>query len=401
MYKRLLFNTLVKYLPEKHILLIIGARQTGKTTLMHQLIAELKQRNENTFFLTMEDQRIRAELDQHPENLFLVLPPINNKVRNYIFIDEVQYLSNPSNFLKYHFDLNQDFLKFIVSGSSSFYIDQKFTDSLAGRKRLFELNSLSFNEFLIFKGRNDFADYLDSGTIPLLYKNEIQRMLMEYILYGGYPEVVVSENYEEKKVILDELANSYVKKDALESKLNNPELYFQILQVLAYQAGSLTNVSEIGRDLKTSSQTIENYIKVMKMAFQVTQIHPFSRNISTEIRKMPKTYFNDLGLRNYFVRDFSPLHLRNDNGALFENFVFRLLSDRYDGSDIQFWRTQKMQEVDFVVENKHAFEVKYSPKQVNQKKYEYFTKAYPDINLNFVTFENVLEIMTPMMKVNP
>jgi predicted AAA+ superfamily ATPase len=288
-----------------------------------------------------------------------------------------------------------------VSGSSNFYIDQKFTDSLAGRKRLFELNSLSFKEFLIFKDRNDFADYLNAGTIPLLYKNEMQRMMMEYILYGGYPEVVVSESYDEKKVILDELANSYVKKDALEAKLNNPELYFQILQILAYQSGSLTNVSEIGRDLKTTSQTIENYIKVMKMAFQVTQIHPFSRNIATEIRKMPKTFFNDLGLRNYFARDFSPLHLRNDNGALFENFVFRLLADRYDGSDIQFWRTQKMQEVDFIVENKHAFEVKYSPKQVNQKKYEFFTKAYPDIQFDFITFENVLEIMAPLMKINP
>ena len=368
---------------------------------MHQLIAELQQRKENTFFLTMEDQRIRAELDQHPENLFLVLPPINNKVRNYIFIDEVQYLSNPSNFLKYHFDLNQHFLKFIVSGSSSFYIDQKFTDSLAGRKRLFELNSLSFQEFLIFKDRNDLSGSILSGSVPLLYKNEMQRLMMEYILYGGYPEVVISENYEEKKLILEELANSYVKKDAVEAKLNNPELYFQILQILAFQAGSLTNVSEIGRDLKTSPQLIENYINVMRMAFQVTQIRPFSRNITKEIRKMPKTYFNDLGLRNYFVRDFSPLPLRNDNGALFENFVFRVLLDRYDELDIQFWRTQKMQEVDFVVEQKHAIEVKYSTKQVNPKKYEYFTSTYPEINLDFVTFEDVIQKLSPIMNINP
>ncbi|MEA3445842.1 MAG: ATP-binding protein [Bacteroidota bacterium] len=390
MRKRLLYSTVIDNLKTKHILLIIGARQTGKTTVMNQVRNELKKKKKTTFFLTMEDKKMRKLLDQHPDNLFQIIPPINKKATNFIFIDEIQYLEDPTNFLKYHSDLNKHNLKFIVSGSSSFYIDEKFSDSMAGRKRLFELNSLSFEEFLQFKDREEFVNYLNIGKLPILYEKELQTLMSEYVIYGGYPEVVTSQNIDDKKATLKELANSYIKKDALEANLKNTETYFHLMRILAFQTGSLTNASEIGRDLKISTPTIEKYLNVMRKVFHISTIQPFSGNFSKEIRKMPKTYFNDLGLRNYFVRDFSPLPLRNDIGALFENFIFRRFLDNYDILDIQFWRTQKMQEVDFVIQQKKAFEVKFSEKNIKPKKYEYFQSKYPNINLEFLTFENVL-----------
>jgi predicted AAA+ superfamily ATPase len=263
---------------------------------------------------------------------------------------------------------------------------------MAGRKRLFELNSLSFEEFLLFKNREEFVGYLNTGNLPMLYEKELQTLLSEYIIYGGYPEVVTSPKIEDKKAVLQELANSYIKKDAIEANLRNTEIYFQLMRILAFQTGSLTNTSDIARDLKISPPTIEKYLTVMQKVFHISQIQPFSRNVSKEIRKMPKTYFNDLGLRNHFVRDFSPLPLRNDIGPLFENFIFRRFSDHYDRLDIQFWRTQKMQEVDFVIQQKKAFEVKFSAKKINPKKYEYFQSQYPEINLEFIDFENALAI---------
>ena len=148
---RFIFSKLKSHLTKKPITLLVGARQTGKTTLMYQLMEDLKAAKERTFFLTLEDSKILEQLNHHPEYLFQLIPPLDNTQKNFVFIDEIQYLNNPSNFLKYHYDLYRQNLKFIVSGSSGFYINDKFKDSLAGRKRIFNLPTFSFEEMSIRK----------------------------------------------------------------------------------------------------------------------------------------------------------------------------------------------------------------------------------------------------------
>ncbi len=143
-------------------------------------------------------------LDENPKNLFKLIPPLSDK-RMFLFIDEIQYLKDPSNFLKYHYDLYQNSLKFIVTGSSSFYIDRKFRDSLAGRKRIFELSTLTLAELLHFRGRDDLIPYLNAGNVPMVYEDEIRKYFYEYLIYGGYPEVVLEKNLEEKALLLREL----------------------------------------------------------------------------------------------------------------------------------------------------------------------------------------------------
>jgi predicted AAA+ superfamily ATPase len=396
MKKRLLFEKLVDHLAKKQISLIVGPRQSGKTTLMGQVYDYLTERGDRAFFISLEDPTILDLLDLHPEKLFEVIPPLNENVRNYILIDEVQYLSNPSNFLKYHYDHYQDKLKFIVSGSSSFYIDRKFTDALTGRKRLFRLLTLSFEEYLIFKDKTELVDYLNTGDIPQIYQNELLRMMMEYMTFGGYPEVIIEQDPEEKKAILSEIATTYVKKDAEEGNINYSGKYFDLLQILATQTGNMINMNQLGKTLQIDHNTVEKYITLMMKSFHISRVRPFFKNIPKEIRRTPKFYFNDLGLRNHFIRNYQPLALREDKGILFENLVFRRFLDRNDELEVQFWHTRNDQEVDFIIQKSRAYEVKYSEKHFSEKKYAYFREKYPEIPLSLIHFNNTLSI--PMDK---
>ena len=382
----------MNHLEKKQISLIIGARQTGKTTLMLQLKSELEGENKPCFFISLEDPKILNLLNQHPDYLFQVLPPLNVNKISIIFIDEIQYLDNPSNFLKYHYDKSLAKIKFIVSGSSSFYIDEKFKDSLAGRKRIFKLPTLSFEEFLIFKDREELLPFLNKGPGPEIYKNELIKLQDEYMVFGGYPDVVTEPEQKEKQLLLMEIAESYVKKDALETGLKHPDAYLNILSMLAEIVGSLLNTNNIALKFGLSNVTVDSYIRLMQKSFHIVTVKPFYRNISKELRKMPKVFFGDLGLRNHFLKNFIPLLLRDDKGALFENFVFRLFSDRVNESYIRYWRTQKQQEVDFIINNKRAFEVKFNKTAFKPAKYDYFTAKYPNISLELIHFENVLDV---------
>jgi hypothetical protein len=390
--KRTLFNTLNEHLQKKQISLIIGARQVGKTTLMQQLFVDLKRVGKPAYFLTLEDPVVLSMLNEHPEKLFQVLPPLDDKKRSVIFIDEIQYLENPTNFLKYHYDQYKERLKFVVSGSSSFYLDTKFKDSLAGRKRIFWLPTLSFEELLIFRNREELTQFPNTGTLPQLYVSELNRMLHEYLLYGGYPEVVLETDPNEKQALLAEIAESYVKRDALDARLKDPDAYLKILTVLADRVSGLYNSSDIGRDIQLKHLRVENYVRVMEKSFHITRVKPFFRNITKELKRRPKIYFNDLGLRNHFLGNYNPVALREDKGAILENYVFRRLLDFYKPDEIRFWRTQKKQEVDFIVGKNQAFEVKFNKNSYDPRKYAYFKSQYPEIPLQLIHFDNVLQI---------
>jgi len=390
--KRDLFFKLKKHLDKKQISLIIGARQTGKTTLMHQIKSHIdSDLHLPNHFLSLEDPLILDILNQHPDKLFQALPPLDFSKRTVILIDEIQYLNNPSNFLKYHYDKYQGSIKFIVSGSSSFYIDEKFKDSMAGRKRIFNLPTLSVEEFLNFKNKKELISLINSDELPAIYVNELNSLLDQYMIYGGYPDVVLETDANEKKEILREIANSYVKKDAMEAGLKHSDAYLTVLRIIAQRIGGQFNSSEIARNFGFSHLTIKSYLRLMEKSFHITTIRPFFTNLSKELKKMPKAYFNDLGLRNFFVNNFQPLVLRQDKGNVFENFVFRRFLDKYDVNDIKYWRSQKKLEVDFIIQNSKAFEVKFSGSKFNRKKYQFFIEKYPEISLKLISYDNVIK----------
>ena len=393
--KRDIFKQLVTHLDNDQISLIVGARQVGKTTILNQLADYLKLNRQPNHFISLEDKTILALLNEHPKNL-LQLVPILNGTKSFILIDEIQYLEDPSNFLKLIYDLYKNSIKLIVTGSSSFYIDKKFKDSLAGRKRIFNMYTLSFEEMLRFKGFEQYIQYLNTGNFPKLYDMEIKALINEYMLYGGYPQVVLENNIEDKKLYLEDIAESYVKKDAIEAGLHESKNYLKILQILSRQSGSLLNYTNLGNDLNINTVTVQRYIHVMRKSFHIGIITPFTTNITKELTKMPKLYFNDLGLLNHFRRQFIPIPINKDRGLLFENFVYRRLLDFHGEKNITFWRTQKKQEVDFIVSfddgRQRAYEVKYSEKLFNENKYLFFKKTYPKIPLNLIHFDNVYNL---------
>lgn len=368
---------------QDEIMLFVGARQAGKTTILKQLQIFLEKQGEPCFFCSLEDPDYLALLNESPKNFFKIFP-IDLSKKTYIFIDEIQYLDNPSNFLKYFYDEYVGKIKLLVSGSSAFYIDQKFKDSLAGRKKIFNVLTLSFKEFLRFKGE-DVLSRKDFNSLALSEIEKVSAYYREFIIYGGYPRVVLSQ-LDQKKEILQELAYSYIKKDILESRVRQEELFYKMFKILASQIGNLFNASELASTLGVSKSSIDNYIYIMQKSFHLRLLRPFFKSVRKEMIKMPKIYFLDLGLRNFFAGNFDLFDVRNDKGMLLENAVYRQLIDKIDFDEARFWRTIQGNEIDFVAGN-NAFEVKLNAGRFDKRKYQKFLSNYPEIKLSIATLD--------------
>lgn len=373
-----------KNLGGDEILLFIGARQAGKTTILRQLQAYLVAQGHFVSFLNLEDPDYLGLLNESPKNLFKIFS-LDLKKKNFIIIDEIQYLDNPSNFLKYFFDEYKGRLKLLVSGSSAFYIDKKFKDSLVGRKRIFNVRTLSFREFLRFKNEKDLSQK-NFEVLSISEKEKVSIFFREYIVYGGYPRVALA-SLEEKVEVLREIAYSYVKKDIFEANIRGEEVFYRLLKILSRQIGSLVNSSELASTLGVSKTSIDNYLYVSQKSFHIHLIKPFFKNMRKELTKMPKVYFSDLGLRNFFSANFKSFETREDQGQLLENASFRQLLERHGEENIRFWRSVGGSEVDFVVNEDQAFEIKLTPEKFKISKYKTFMKNYPNTNLSIVTLE--------------
>lgn len=398
-YHRIELPEIQRHISKDEITLVTGARQVGKTSILHKLEQELTAKGETTFFLNLEDVDYLSLLNEHPHNLFKIIPPINENKKYYVFIDEVQYLDNPTNFLKLIYDEYRQNIKLIVSGSSAFYIDKKFKDSLAGRKRIFTLYSLNFRNFLIFKQCEDLLKYLPDSfapenhnrlqNIPLVMKNKISRLFSEYFIYGGYPRVVTEQNGQEKQYILEELVTSYIKKDLADAHIKRYETYYRLLKIFASQTGQLVNCNELAATLGVSNTLIENYTYIMQKSFHIALITPFFQNIRKELTKMPKVFFYDHGLRNYLLNDFSAIETRELKGTALENIAFKQLLGSFPLDRIHFWRSLDKKEIDFVIDENLAFEVKYDYKRVKKKPIESFLETYPDISIGIITLDSL------------
>ena len=329
-----------------------------------------------------------AELNKSPLALFHFLPETEQRI--VVFVDEVQYLDDPSNFLKLLYDEHASKLKIVATGSSAFYIDSNFKDSLAGRKRVFTLYTCSFEEHLLLRGKTELLK--EAGRLSrqkgarsvLLSTLEVE--WSNYMLYGGYPAVVLEPDVEEKKLLLNEIKDSFVKRDLLESGVKNETAFYFLFRILAEQTGNLLNVSEISTTLRIKTETVENYLLILRKCFHIALVKPFFRNLRKELTKMPKVYLLDTGLRNCLLNNFAPLSFRLDKGALWENAYFRMLLNSYPQDEIFYWRTSAGNEVDFVlpnIQNPYAVEVKYDQSAIRESKYRLFLSNYPDISLRY------------------
>lgn len=409
LYNRKLQQKIKPWLDKPDIIAILGARQVGKTTLLDLLKTEIKQKwgdSKNILTFNLEDTDQLYALNRDPKyfNEYCILSGADPEKESIVLIDEIQYLDDPSHFLKYIADVKPS-LKLIITGSTSIHL-KKFKDSVIGRKKLFTLFPLDFQEFLLFKGKNKqllTVDKLKLKNVDLKkidadaeriepVKRELGVLFEEYILFGGYPKVVLAASREEKLEELKELYSAYELKDVnILFNIANIAAFRNLFKVLASSVGNLLNINELSGTIGIGRDTVQRYLSVLENSFIISTLQPFHSNIRKELTKMPKLFFQDTGLRNFALRNFSEINFRPDKGTLFENAIFCELFKNLGVIDqLYFWRTISKSEVDFVLfgETKQAFEVKSSASQIKvHKGLKAFKKIYPDFEQIVVTFD--------------
>lgn len=338
-------DTAFKALP---IVVLIGARQVGKTSIMKMYSTE---DFKSTLFLNGQDPDV-AELFGH-------LSTIEEYLRNYLnaeldgllMIDEFQFIDGIATMLKLLTDKHER-LKVLCSGSSSLDIQQRIDESLAGRVRVIEVLSLSFSEYLLFKNDKLFQlqQSLQNPGDMTLTKN-LHQAYQEYLIYGGLPRVALNSNIEEKVELLNDIYRTYLLNDVRRYVANEHFVAFnRLLRLLATQIGNLVNINELSRESGLPYSDCETYVNLLQQMYIIKLVEPYYTNRRKVIGKMKKVYFCDLGLRNIIYGSFNEMIFRTDNGAIFENeILLELMRKRRADEIVNFYRTTNGTEVDFVV----------------------------------------------------
>ena len=363
---------LIKNLTNRKIIGIVGSRQVGKSSLIFLMIKHLIKsgiKTESIFYFNLDDLKLHELFHNLSEFVYFVKKETKTK---YIFIDEIQRLENPSLFLKELYDLNLN-LKIFYSGSSQLEIKSKLKEHLVGRARQFELQRLSFGEYINFRK-------------PITRSEALN----DFLIYGAYPGIVQEENNSERKLSIKDIYQSYIEKDLVDFlKIGNIQAFNKLLILLSNKNTKLLNINNISKTLKISRNEAEHNIAVLEHTFIIKLIYPFFKNYKKEITKTPKIYFLDLGLRNFIINNFNDLDSRNDHGELFENFyLLELLNkDPYGLNKINFWRTTNQTEIDFIItepEQIKAVEVKFKGTSL-PKSFKTIKKYYPEIKTMLVS----------------
>lgn len=347
--KRDIFDQIVEHLSNKEITVITGARQTGKTTLLLQLKEYLLNNNvkeSQIKFFNLDLISDWQHLKSQDEFIRYIKEQLLNEKFLYIFIDEVQKLDNPGVYLKGIYDLNLP-IKLIVSGSSSLEIKSKMFESLTGRKRVFHLWTFAFKEYLSYVAPEILN--LEWSSLSKITEATLIQHLYDYIIFGGYPKVVLTDSKQEKIKVLEEIYSSYIEKDVINfMKIRNPMNFIKLVNIVASQCGKLLNLNELSSTVGINFRTLEHYLYILENSFIIKLVRPFYTNIRKELTKMPKVYFTDNGLMNFILKDFTDFNNNLRKGEILENYVFSSLLKVWEGS-INYWRTKEKTEVDFIL----------------------------------------------------
>ena len=356
-YKRKIQAELEKQLKTKEIIVLTGMRRTGKTTLLKMLFEKIE--SNNKVFLDLQnilDRTIFEEIDYN--NIFNNLKPYNisSESKAYIFIDEIQFKPDVVGAIKYLYDHYE--VKFFITGSSSFYLKNLFPESLAGRKIIFELYPLYFEEFLTFKGIQ--SEFNQNFHIKVKTKNSVEyqkliRYYDEYLIFGGFPQVVLENDNNQKELILKDIFNSYFQIDILNlADFKKLDAFKKIIFLLLERVSSKLDISKLASQIGVTRETIYSYINLLEGTYFIQLITPFTKNKDREISGTKKVYLCDNGFVNLFSKV--------SKGNLFENAVFQNVK-KY--GKVNYYQKRSGVEIDFIINDKDnsktAIEVKFSP----------------------------------------
>ena len=373
MISRIIESNISPLLGGKKAIIIMGARQVGKSTLLQLLLSH----RDDVVWMNGDDLDV--------QDLFANLTSTRLRAilgdKKFIVVDEAQRIADIGLRLKLITDQIPD-VQVIATGSSSFELATKVNEPLTGRKREFKMFPLTFSEMVRH------TQFLDEV-----------RMIPHRMVYGYYPEVV--SNPGDERAVLKELSDSYLYKDILSlDSINKPDKLVRLLKALALQIGSQVSYNELGTLIGLDSKTVERYVDILEKSFIVFRLGTFSRNQRNELKSTRKIYFWDLGIRNAVIGNLAQVESRTDVGELWENFVIaeRLKQNIYAGSFAQsyFWRTRQQHEIDYVEEvdgQLHAFEFKWNERKAHCKCPDSFCTAYPDATFQVITPKNIEEFL--------
>ncbi|MBL4652024.1 MAG: ATP-binding protein [Flavobacteriales bacterium] len=372
MIARVLHSIIKEKLFDGKVIVLIGPRQVGKTTLLERFANEY----DDFRWLNADEQDVRA-LFGSPNSAFLKKEFGSAKI---LVIDEAQRIKDIGVKLKLITDQIKD-VQLIVTGSSAFELANEINEPLTGRKWEYKMHPISFEEMVNHHG--------------LLTE---KRLLNHRLVYGYYPEVVTAEGNE--KEVLKQLSDSYLYKDLLTwNKIQKSDKIIKLLKALSFQVGNQVSYNELGQTVGLDSATVESYIQLLEQAYIVFRLGTFNRNLRTELKKTRKVYFYDNGIRNALIANFQHVDLRQDMGALWENFM---ISERMKFNDYNkrwvnryFWRTLAQQEVDYLEETDgqlFAYEFKWNPNGKG-KITRAFTNSYPDAITQMITPNNYTDFI--------
>jgi hypothetical protein len=374
MIKRLLQEKIEKELFRGNIIIVYGARQVGKTTLVKQIIENSKEKSK---YLNCEILSIKDQLkDPEPEKIKFFLGDAK-----LVVLDEAQSIENIGLILKVLIDTYPN-IQIIATGSSSFDLANKINEPLTGRSLEFKLYPLSIQEL---KESKDLFD--------------VESKLEKLLVFGSYPEVFLLDK-EDAIQKLDQISSNYLFKDILSyDGLKKPTILVKLLKALALQVGNEVNYNELSNSLDIDGKTVEKYIDLLEKCFIIFKLSAFSRNLRKEISKSVKIYFYDLGIRNSLIQNYNPLEIRNDAGALWENFciIERIKMNRYNNiyANYYFWRTYTQKEIDLIEEKEGkllAFEMKWG-KSLKAAPKE-FLEEYKNSNFEIINRNNYYKFLT-------
>ena len=373
MIERKLVKIIQAQLFKGKAIILVGSRQVGKTTLLGELV---RQSDKRILSLNCDEPEVQTMLtDTNVAKLRTIIG--NNEL---VVIDEAQKVNNIGLTLKLIVDNIKD-VQVVATGSSAFELRNRLNEPLTGRKFEYQMFPISSGEII--------------DTYGLL---EEKRTLENRLIYGSYPDIIMHP--EEARRYLTDLTQSYLYKDVLSlDSLRKPQLLDKLLQALAFQVGSEVSTNELARTLQTDSKTIDKYLDLLEKCYVIFRLGGLSRNLRTELKRAKKIYFYDNGVRNAVIQQFSPVALRNDMGALWENFFIaeRMKRNHYSGHYCNsfFWRTTLKQEIDLIEESDGAmtaFEMKWNPsKKVLFSKS--FTEAYNVKETVVISPDNYLEYL--------
>ncbi len=369
---RLIQQKVEKYIGKQKVIMVYGSRRTGKTSLIENITEKF---GADVLLLQGEDMQVAEILGQRTIANYKQL----TKGKKIIIIDEAQAVPEIGKILKLMID-NIKGITLIVTGSSSFDLVNKTGEPLVGRNIIYYLHPIAQAELAPTEDRITTA-----------------RNLEERLIYGSYPELWQLDNLEEKQQYLKQLVNSYLLKDLLiMENIKGADVLYKLLQLIAWQVGSEVSTVELGKNLLLNKITVERYLDLLTKVFILYPLSGYSGNLRKEVSKSKKWYFYDNGIRNALINNFSPLHMRNDTGQLWEQYILseRLKNNSYKGYHPQyfFWRTYDGQEIDLLEQNDQqlqALECKYG--RHKGKKPIAFAKAYPDASFAVVDQTNYLD----------